>query len=285
MHALENRPPMRIMAIANQKGGVGKTTTTINLAAALAERGLKTLIVDLDPQGNASTGLGVTLKDRMRSTYDFLFEPDQALSAIQATSTPNLSIVPANADLASADLDLAARAGRASALRTAIRQPDIVEQQFDYILIDCPPALSLLTVNGLVASDTVLIPLQAEFFALEGLSQLMLTIREIRLNGNPALRFEGVVITMYDGRNRLAQQVEDDARKNLGDLVFKTRIPRNVRLSEAPSFAVPVLTYDTLSKGSEAYRALADEIEQRRPRNNLPEKKAGQWSEHQKSAG
>jgi chromosome partitioning protein len=250
-----------VMAVTNQKGGVGKTTTTINVAAALAERGGNVLIVDLDPQGNASTGLGVDQKNRVTSTYDLLFHPERTRSAIQPTSVSRLSIIPANADLASADLGLGALVERTAVLRHALTAAAITNAAYDYILIDCPPSLSLLTINALIAADTVLIPLQAEFFALEGLSQLMLTVREVRQKGNPGLRLEGVVLTMFDGRNRLAQQVEEDVRNTMGELVFKTRIPRNVRLSEAPSFAVPVLVYDSQSKGSEAYRALAAEID------------------------
>jgi chromosome partitioning protein len=258
-------PTHRIIAITNQKGGVGKTTTTINLGAALAERGRRVLIVDLDPQGNASTGLGLGPQDRDLSTYDLLFPADDiATPPIRPTAVAHLSIIPANTDLASADLQLSSRAGRMQALRTALQDRAIAQAAFDYILIDCPPSLNLLTLNALVASDAVLIPLQAEFFALEGLSQLMLTVREVRQNGNPDLRLEGVVITMFDGRNRLAQQVEEDVRGAMGPLVFKTRIPRNVRLSEAPSFAAPVLVYDTLSKGSVAYRGLAAEVDARR---------------------
>jgi chromosome partitioning protein len=251
----------RIIAITNQKGGVGKTTTTINLGAALAERGRHVLIIDLDPQGNASTGLGIDPQDRTVSTYDLLFPTDDIALPIRPTGVEHLSIIPANADLASADLQLSSQAGRMLALRTALQQPDIRSAAFDYVLIDCPPSLNLLTLNALVASDAVLIPLQAEFFALEGLSQLMLTVRTVRQNGNPDLRLEGIAITMFDGRNRLAQQVEEDVRGAMGPLVFKTRIPRNVRLSEAPSFAAPVLVYDTLSKGSVAYRALAAEVD------------------------
>lgn len=261
MTSNEPDPVHRTIAITNQKGGVGKTTTTINLGAALAERGRRVLIVDLDPQGNASTGLGIDPQDRTVSTYDLLFPTDDSTSPVQLTGVEDLSIIPANADLASADLQLSLQAGRMLALRTALQRPDIRNAAYDYILIDCPPSLNLLTLNALVASDAVLIPLQAEFFALEGLSQLMLTVRTVRQNGNPDLRLEGIAITMFDGRNRLAQQVEEDVRGAMGPLVFKTRIPRNVRLSEAPSFAAPVLVYDTLSKGSKAYRALAAEVD------------------------
>jgi chromosome partitioning protein len=276
MTGANHRMTHRIIAVTNQKGGVGKTTTTINLAAALAECGLRTLIIDLDPQGNASTGLGVDQNDRIASTYDLLFAEDAGeKTLVRPTGVANLFIVPANADLASADLDLMRRPDRTSTLKRALARPEIQTGDFAYILIDCPPSLSLLTLNALVACNTVLVPLQAEFFALEGLSQLMLTVREIRQNGNPDLRIEGVVITMFDGRNRLAQQVEEDVRKVMGDLVFTTKIPRNVRLSEAPSYAVPVLVYDTLSKGSEAYRALAKEVDHRRRAAVSPERIEG----------
>lgn len=249
----------RIIAITNQKGGVGKTTTAINLAAALAEAGAEVLLVDLDPQGNASTGLGLSPEDRALTTYDLLIE-NKALSEVARPSgQARIQICPANADLASADLELSGQDQRSRRLAQALRAEGATPG-LDYILIDCPPSLNLLTVNALVAADSVLVPLQSEFFALEGLSQLMLTVREIRQSANPALRIEGVVLTMYDARNRLSLQVESDARANLGDLVFRTVIPRNVRLSEAPSFALPVLSYDSQSKGSEAYRALAREI-------------------------
>ena len=250
----------KIIAVANQKGGVGKTTTTINLGAALAERGMKVLIVDLDPQGNSSTGLGVEPDDRTFTTYELLIEDVNLDETILTTSTPGVCLIPATIDLSSADIELVANEKRSFLLHDALRQTDIDRFAFDYVLIDCPPSLNLLTVNAMVAAHSVLVPLQSEFFALEGLSQLMLTIREVRQTANPSLRIEGVVLTMFDARNNLSRQVEDDARENLGDLVFSTVIPRNVRVSEAPSFALPVLAYDSQSKGAVAYRALADEL-------------------------
>ncbi|MEH6646151.1 ParA family protein [Sulfitobacter sp.] len=250
----------KIIAIANQKGGVGKTTTTINLAAALAEKGQRVLVIDLDPQGNASTGLGIALDDREFTTYELLLEDVDLNEVILKTETENLYIIPATVDLSSADLELLSNEKRSFLLHDALRQTKMDAFGFNYILIDCPPSLNLLTVNAMIGAHSVLVPLQSEFFALEGLSQLMLTIREVRQSGNKNLRIEGVVLTMYDRRNNLSQQVEQDARDNLGDLVFKTMVPRNVRVSEAPSFAMPVLAYDTLSKGAKAYRDLADEL-------------------------
>ncbi len=250
----------RIIAIANQKGGVGKTTTAINLASALVEMGNKVLLIDLDPQGNASTGLGIDPVDRRLTSYDLILDSRSIVDVVQQTTIDGLLICPGNTDLSSADVDLVANERRSQLLKMALDRKSTQSLNLNYILIDCPPSLSLLTVNAFVASHSVLVPLQAEFFALEGLSQLMLTIREIRQTANPQLRIEGVVMTMFDGRNNLSLQVEKDARETLGDLVFRTVIPRNVRVSEAPSYAQPVLSYDTASKGSEAYRALAREL-------------------------
>ena len=250
----------RIIAVANQKGGVGKTTTAINLGAALAELGFNVLLVDLDPQGNATTGLGISKDGDGLTTYDLLLNETPLLDIVQDTPNEGLWIAPATTDLSSADIEMVANEKRSYLLRDALRHPGVERLRLDYILIDCPPSLSLLTVNSLVAADSVLIPLQSEFYALEGLSQLLLTVRQIRSSANRRLRIEGVVLTMYDVRNNLARQVEADARENLGDLVFRTVIPRNVRVSEAPSYAVPVLDYDSASKGSRAYRDLAREL-------------------------
>ncbi|NVO55925.1 ParA family protein [Rhodobacteraceae bacterium B1Z28] len=248
----------RIIAVANQKGGVGKTTTAINLAAGLAEAGCKVLVVDLDPQGNASTGLGV--EDRDWTTYDLILDDAPLEAVVQESEIDGLFVVPATVDLSSADIELISNEKRSYLLHDALRQTAIDQYNLDFVLIDCPPSLNLLTVNAMVAAHSVLVPLQSEFFALEGLSQLMLTIREVRQTANPELRIEGVVLTMYDNRNNLSRQVEKDARDNLGEMVFKTKIPRNVRVSEAPSYALPVLQYDSGSLGAMAYRHLAREI-------------------------
>jgi chromosome partitioning protein len=254
-------PSTRILAVTNQKGGVGKTTTAINLGAALARLDKRVLIVDLDPQGNASTGLGIVASSRMLTTYDLLVDDASLRSVVLPTQFDGLFIAPATTDLSSTDVDLVEHENRVGLLRAALR--DARDMSFDVILIDCPPSLSLLTVNALVAADAALVPLQAEFFALEGLSQLLLTVRQVRETANPDLRVDGVVLTMFDQRNNLCRQVEEDARETLGDLVYRTRIPRNVRVSEAPSYALPVIDYDPASKGSEAYLELAQEFMER----------------------
>lgn len=253
-------PGPRIISIANQKGGVGKTTTAINLGAALAEIGHRVLLVDLDPQGNASTGLGLAAEDRTYTTYDLLLDDADLKSVIYDTGVERLKIIPSTTDLSSADIEMMSNEKRSFLLHDALRQPSMSAYQFDFVLIDCPPSLSLLTINAFIASHSVLIPLQSEFFALEGLSQLMLTVRQVRQQANPDLRIEGVVLTMFDGRNNLSQQVETDARETLGELVYQTIVPRNVRLSEAPSYSLPVIAYDPTSKGSRAYRNLAQEV-------------------------
>jgi len=264
----ETKP--KIIALANQKGGVGKTTTAINLGTALAAVGKSVLLVDIDPQGNASTGLGISLDQRELTTYDLLLEGATLADVVCKTIVPNLIVAPATTDLNSADVQLAGNDGRATQMRKILRGPELAALKLDYVLIDCPPSLNLLTVNAMVAAHSVLVPLQCEFFALEGLSQLMLSIREVRQSLNPELRLEGVVLTMYDARNNLSKQVEEDVRGNLGDLVYTTIIPRNVRLSEAPSYAMPALLYDHTSKGSIAYQKLAAELLRRHNTRKKP---------------
>jgi chromosome partitioning protein len=253
----------RILTLANQKGGVGKTTTAINLATALAAIGERVLIVDLDAQGNASTGLGITRAGREVSSYDLLVGTARIAEATVMTGVPNVAIVPSTMDLAGLELTIAQQSDRTYRLREAFRQVDEVRidgQPISYVLIDCPPSLNLLTVNALVAADAVLVPLQCEFFALEGLSQLLQTIEQIRSTLNPRLSIQGIVMTMFDRRNNLSEQVLQDVRSELGELVYDTVIPRNVRLSEAPSYGKPALLYDLKCAGSQAYLRLATEV-------------------------
>ncbi|MFP5328794.1 MAG: ParA family protein [Alphaproteobacteria bacterium] len=252
------------VAIANQKGGVGKTTTAINLATALAAIGWKVLLIDLDPQGNASTGLGVPQSRRERSSYDVLIGSSAVQDAVVATRVPRLDLLPATMDLSGAEVELVGLEGRARRLEKALDSAP--PGRWDVCLVDCPPSLGLLTVNGLVAARHLLVPLQSEFFALEGLSQLLQTVERIRHAFNPQLSILGIALTMYDRRNRLSQQVSDDVRACLGQLVFETVVPRNVRLSEAPSHGLPALIYDLKCPGSEAYVRLARELMARLPR-------------------
>lgn len=250
-----------VITIANQKGGVGKTTTAINLATALAAIGERVLIIDVDPQGNASTGLGIERDDRTISAYDILLGDAPAGQAAIATAVPGLSIVPSTMDLLGIEMEIASASDRVFRLRNALSQPDM--RRFSYVIIDCPPSLNLLTLNAMAAAHSVLVPLQCEFFALEGLSQLLKTVERIRASVNPGLAIQGIVLTMYDGRNNLANQVVDDVRAYMGDAVYRTVIPRNVRLSEAPSHGKPAILYDLQCAGSQAYLNLASEVIQR----------------------
>lgn len=250
-----------VITIANQKGGVGKTTTAINLATALAAIGERVLIIDVDPQGNASTGLGIERDDRTISAYDILLGDAPAGQAAIATAVPGLSIVPSTMDLLGIEMEIASASDRVFRLRNALSQPDM--RRFSYVIIDCPPSLNLLTLNAMAAAHSVLVPLQCEFFALEGLSQLLKTVERIRASVNPGLAIQGIVLTMYDGRNNLANQVVDDVRAYMGNAVYRTMIPRNVRLSEAPSHGKPAILYDLQCAGSQAYLNLASEVIQR----------------------
>lgn len=256
----------RIITIANQKGGVGKTTTAINLATALAAIGEQVLIVDLDPQGNASTGLGITRQDRHVSSYDLLTGDADVAQSAMATAVPGLSIIPSTLDLLGIEMEIAAAPDRVLRLRNALRRSIERDGVFTYVLIDCPPSLNLLTLNSMAAADSVLVPLQCEFFALEGLSQLLETVEQIRSSINPALTIQGIVLTMFDGRNNLANQVVEDVRAHMGDKVYETVIPRNVRVSEAPSYGKPAILYDLKCTGSQAYLQLASEVIRRERR-------------------
>ncbi|MEO1488538.1 MAG: AAA family ATPase [Pseudomonadota bacterium] len=247
---------MLTIAIANQKGGVCKTTTAINVATAMAATGWRTLLIDMDPQGNASTGLGVKASERDLSSYDLLVDDTPLIDAIVPTTIPGLDIVPATVDLSGAEVELVSADERTARLRNALAS----HPAHDICLIDCPPSLGLLTLNALCAADSILVPLQCEFFALEGLSQLLQTVELVQQRFNPSLDIIGVALTMYDRRNRLTDQVADDVRDCLGKLVFETVIPRNVRLSEAPSHGLPALVYDHACVGSRAYIALAREL-------------------------
>lgn len=255
----------RVLGIANQKGGVGKTTTAINLGTALAAIGEHVLIVDLDPQGNASTGLGIERKSRRTSTYDVLTGAAPMRDAVLQTSVPQLYIAPSTLDLSGLELEIGQQRDRAFRLRNALRQLNTGARAFDfnYVLVDCPPSLNLLTVNAMAAADSILVPLQCEFFALEGLSQLLQTVEQVRSTLNPNLSIHGIVLTMFDSRNNLSNQVVADVRQFMGTKVYDTMIPRNVRISEAPSYGKPVLVYDLKCVGSEAYLKLATEVIQR----------------------
>ena len=258
----------RTLVVANQKGGVGKTTTTINVATALAAIGHRTLIVDIDPQGNASTGLGIKRTEFTISTFHAIVGEKSMREVIVPTAVPNLYVAPSTLDLLGVEMEIAKDRNRASRLKLALETKDIKNDgpdslQFDYVLIDCPPSLNLLTINALVAADSVIVPLQCEFFALEGLSQLLLTVEQVRATLNPQLTIHGIVLTMFDPRNNLAAQVMADVRANMGATVYDTVIPRNVRVSEAPSFGKPALLYDLKCAGSQAYLRLASEIIQR----------------------
>ncbi len=255
----------RILALANQKGGVGKTTTAINLGTALAAIGEKVLVIDLDPQGNASTGLGIDQRSREVSMFDVMVGEADLLSVIRETAVPRLSIAPSTMDLSGAELEIAALKDRAFRLRSAVAElgERMGDGHYSYILIDCPPSLNLLTINAMSAADAILVPLQCEFFALEGLSQLLKTVDQVRSSLNPRLQIHGVVLTMFDARNNLSGQVVEDVRRFLGDKVYQTIIPRNVRISEAPSYGKPALLYDLKCTGSQAYLRLASEVIQR----------------------
>lgn len=253
----------RILSVVNQKGGVGKTTTAVNMATALAAVGKTVLLIDLDPQGNASTGLGIDSRRRRLTSYQMLIDGAQASEAAVETEIPRLSIVPSTIDLSAAELELVAIPKREYQLHNALKDDRL---PYDYVIIDCPPSLGLTTINALTAADSVLIPLQCEFYALEGLSHLLKTIKLIQSKLNPALTIHGVILTMYDKRNKLTEYIENDVRGFMGDDVYQTVIPRNVRISEAPSFGKPAIVYDMRCAGSQAYLSLAKELIKREKR-------------------
>ena len=260
---LDKKP--RVITVANQKGGVGKTTTAINLGTALAAIGERVLIVDMDPQGNASTGVGLDRSKRERSTYDVLVGNNSLSEVVVETDVPRLSVAPSTLDLLGVEMEIASADDRAFRIRKSI-ESGVIDGEgvpFDYLLIDCPPSLNLLTINALAASQSILVPLQCEFFALEGLSQLLKTVEQVKQTVNPDLTIHGIVLTMYDARNNLSGQVMADVRDYMGDKVYKTVIPRNVRVSEAPSYGKPALLYDFKCSGSQAYLKLASEVIQR----------------------
>lgn len=250
-------PLPRVISIANQKGGVGKTTTSVNLGAALAERGSRVLVIDLDPQGNATTGLGIQHRDLEGSVYDVIINDKSLEDCTEPTSVRNLFVVPATIDLAGAEIELVPAFSREMKLKRAI---ELIKNEYDYILIDCPPSLGLLTVNALAASDDVIVPIQCEYYALEGLGQLLRNVGLVKGNLNQELEMRGIVLTMYDARTKLAEQVESEVREHFGTKVYRTVIPRTVRLSEAPSFGQPIITFDPTSRGAIAYRELAKEV-------------------------
>ena len=254
----------RVLVVANQKGGVGKTTTAINLGTALAAVGEPTLVIDLDPQGNASTGLGIPRSERRLTTYDVLMGEAKIADAVMTTRIPRLSLVASTVDLSGAELEMIGMERRNFRLKDALAEYSVHgTSPFSYVLIDCPPSLTLLTINAMAAADAVVVPLQCEFFALEGLSQLLKTIELVRANLNPSLEIQGIVLTMFDKRNKLSDQVAADVRENMGEKVYATVIPRNVRISEAPSHGLPALVYDLRCPGSQAYIKLAGELIQR----------------------
>jgi chromosome partitioning protein len=259
-----SRSPRRVFALANQKGGVGKTTTAINLATGLAAVGKRVLVIDLDPQGNASTGFGIDRNNRERSSYDLLIGDVTPQEAEVKTQVPGLTVVPSTMDLSAAEIELVDVERRTHRLKEALAGK---VEAYDFVFIDCPPSLGLITLNALVAAESVIVPMQCEFFALEGLSQLLQTVERVRANFNPQLNVHGVVLTMYDKRNKLSDQVAADVRACLGDVVFETVVPRNVRISEAPSHGLPAMLYDYKCSGSEAYMKLASEMLRRQ---NMP---------------